>query len=93
MGKRPTATNPSAGAATASLEQEYPWSITTAAHPGRGLSTALWDGFTPAILPNVENSGVKFMVAEHCVRAILLNLLTICEKEGTYFAGQIMFET
>ena len=49
----------------------------------RPVHCTFTDGLTPAILPNVENSGVKFMVVEDCVRAILLNQLNACGKEET----------
>jgi len=38
--------------------------------PGRGLVIALRPGLTLAIIPNVDNSGVKFLIVGDCVRAV-----------------------
>ena len=47
--------------------------IKTAEPPERGFAIALSVELNFAILPNVENSGVEFLVVEDCVRAILFS--------------------
>ena len=44
--------------------------ITKAVPPERGLVIALPTGLTSAIIPNVDNSCVKFLIAGNGVRAV-----------------------
>ena len=64
--------------------------ITKAVPPERGLVIALPTGLTSAIIPNVDNSCVKFLIAGNGVRAVptqvnkLWNKIKESEREETF---------